>query len=745
MMSIRNFIDYIEENLLEIVETLKGWKPSQSTAIDYGVDWPVVGNWIFLFLVFLILSIWLFRYRRVFDWLTKHLSLFAIIVWLLGVFVYVIGLYLGSLNWFSVVPRAIIASFKMFAVVHDLARIPAFLQRDSLYMTMFTFVHFAAAFITFLFVFKMIGYKIKSSCSILYHRYFKRRKTNVHLFWGINEASCLLAEDIHKCHSTETIILVDIDDESVDDSQKKATLSRVTNMITIRSREMARLDDIEALVDHCKNGPSEQDAVDNMDIFGTLHLRNIAAIIKRSAHANFYFLSNDEAKNITGALNLQCDKLLRSKVLADGNSATIYVHARKDANNEIFDHYSQYNDSKRAKIKIVDSAYLSIEELKQNDRALPVNCVTGVVDKTTGLVDSPFTSLIVGFGSTGQEAFKFLYEFATFVGSDMKRTPFKCYAIDEKMDKIAGLVKAKMPAINDNELSLIKASVDSEAFWDRVKGMINDLNYVVIALNDDELELSLAVNLLKEALMHRDTNRSMLKIMVRCYNRSSEKRMEEVMGNLNDSIAGNNVGLHLFGKEKDLYLCENILADTILDKAKEFNRVYNNSILSAEEQWEFDFGNKQIPNVMESKNLSRYHAIHDINRRISQNISNALHCRTKMILMGFDETDLSERLKLYYGYVNATREKYSTEYRCNDADAQLLKNMAYVEHERWIASHKLMGYSEGPTDVVKKRHEYMCSWDKLDEKTQSFDCKVVDTTIKLAYQKALEDNKKAKV
>lgn len=744
MMSIRNFFSYIKENLLEIVETLKGWEHSQYAIVTNSVDWAIVGNWMFMFLVFLVLTIWLFRYRSVFDWLIKRLSLFAIIVWLLGVFVYVVGLYMNSLSWFAVVPRAVIASFKMFTGTHDLARIPAFLQHDCLYMTMFSFVHFAAVFIATLFVFKMIGYKIKSSCSILYHRYFKRRKTNVHLFWGINEASCLLAEDIHKCHSTETIILVDIDDESVDDSQKKADWDRITNMITIKNREMARLDRIKALVDHCKNGPAAQSVADNMDIFGTLHLRNIAAVVKRSAHANFYFLSNDEAKNITGALNLQCDKLLRSKVLADGNSATIYVHARKDANNEIFDHYSQYNDSKRAKIKIVDSAYLSIEELKQNDRALPVNCVE--IDKNTGLVDSPFTSLIVGFGSTGQEAFKFLYEFATFVGSDMKRTPFKCYAIDEKMDKIAGLVKAKMPAINDNELSLIKASVDSEAFWDRVKAMINDLNYVVIALNNDELELSLAVNLLKEALMHRNTNRSMLKIMVRCYNSSSEKRMEEVMGNLNDSIAGNNVELLLFGKEKDLYLCENILADTILDQAKEFNRVYNNSELSAKDQWKKDFGNEQIPNVMEKKKLSRYHAIHDINRRISQNISNALHCRTKMILMGFDETNLSERLKLYYGYVNATREKYSTEYKCNDADAQLLKNMAYVEHERWIASHKLMGYTVAPeTDFVKKHHKCMCTWDELDEQTKFFDCKVVDTTIKIEYQKALEENKKAKV
>ena len=48
------------------------------------------------------------------------------------------------------------------------------------------------------------------------------------------------------------------------------------------------------------------------------------------------------------------------------------------------------------KIKIVDSAYLSVATLKQDERTLPVNCIK--IDQSTGLVNSPFTTLIVGFG-----------------------------------------------------------------------------------------------------------------------------------------------------------------------------------------------------------------------------------------------------------------------------------------------------------------------------------------------------------
>lgn len=59
-----------------------------------------------------------------------------------------------------------------------------------------------------------------------------------------------------------------------------------------------------------------------------------------------------------------------------------------------------------------------------------------------------------------------------------------------------------------------------------------------------------------------------------------------------------------------------------------------------------------------------------------------------------------------------------------------------VEHQRWIASHKLMVYTYNPeNDCVQKHHKCICPWDELDEMTQSYDCNVVDTTIKMAYKK----------
>ena len=697
------------------------------------IDLSVIGYWILLLGLLLVLSIWFLSNKktsRLLESISNNLLVVSSVIWLLGIVVYIVGFYRDELNWLSVIPRAIISSFKMFVVTNELARVPKELQENAIYMSAFSIVHFIAAFITFLFIFKMVGYKIKSSLRLIFHKLFHSKAKVVHLFWGVNEASVLLAEDIRRLHTTETIIFVDIDEECEDNTQRKATLNHITNTITIKNSEIARLDAIEAFVDHCYNGPAAFKGDNESDIFGNLHLKTIGAIVRKCSKSYFYFLSDNEAQNVAGALNLQKDRGLCSM---HENKPVIYIHARRDANNEVFDHYSQYDkESHRMKIKIVDSAYLSVATLKQDERALPVNCIK--IDQSTGLVDSPFTALIVGFGRTGQEAFKFLYEYSAFIGSDMKKSPFKCYAIDERMDKIAGLIRKKMPAIGEDELTLVQATVDSEEFWENIETLIRGLNYVVIALNNDSMGLSLAVNLFKYALKYRPSSSPMLKIMVRCYDNGNEKRMTEVVNNLNKSIEGNNIEIRLYGREKDLYCCNTILSDATLTEAKEFNNVYENSELSAEEQWEKNFGEDEMIRLL-NKKMSRYHAIYDINRRIAQNISNSLHCRTKMILMGFGKDETSERLRLYYGYV-MSREEGTTKYKCSKEDAQLLQNIAMVEHERWIASHKLMGYTYNPVnDCVQKHHKCICHWDDLDEVTQSYDCNVVDTTIKMAYKK----------
>lgn len=728
-MSLHNiwdsFIAHLPEDFQGILITGSNSCGGEATSLD---SFPAI-YWITFFILLSFAFVFVLCKSNAIEKLSKHLWSMSLLVWFIGVIVYIVGFYSLGVNGLSVILRAIISSFKMFVVSNDLARVSKFLQTDAVYMTAFAILHFAAAFITFLFIFKMVGYKIKSSLNIIFYNLFQAKGKIVHLFWGVNKASCLLATDIKQNFPEATIIFIDIDKESEDKTQKKTTLSKITNTITIRNSEITRLDAVGALVDHCYNGPSAINGC--TDIFGILHLKSIGKIIRKSRRSFFYFLSDNEEHNISGALNLQHDRVLNE---INWKKPIIYVHAHRDANNEVLDHYSQYDSkSKRTEIKVIDSAYLSIATLKNDDRALPVNCVN--VDKDKGIVNSPFTSLIIGFGGTGQEAFRFLYEYSAFASSDGKRNPFKCYAIDEKMDRIAGLVREKMPAIGEDKLSLIKAGIDSETYWTKIRAIINELNYVVIAINNDALGLSIAVNLFKYAIQKRSDSSPRMKIMIRCYDNANEKRMSEVATNLNNSIGNNDIEIILYGKEKDLYCCNTILSDATLQKAKLFNLEYERSDENPDALWEKSFGEEKI-NDMINNGMSRYHAIYDTNRRIAQNISNSQHCQTKLILMGLDKEGAEGRLETLME-LTRKRKKETTCYESSKPEAELLINLAITEHERWIASHELMGYTKNSkNDHVKKHHECMVDWQDLqDDKIRSYDCNVVDTTISMAYEK----------
>ena len=119
------------------------------------VDIGVIIYWIILLCGLLAISIWLSSNKktsRLLDPISNNLLVVSSVIWLLGVIIYIVGFYREELNWLSVIPRAIISSFKMFVVTNELARVEPQLHDDAVYMSIFSLVHFTAAFITFLFI-----------------------------------------------------------------------------------------------------------------------------------------------------------------------------------------------------------------------------------------------------------------------------------------------------------------------------------------------------------------------------------------------------------------------------------------------------------------------------------------------------------------------------------------------------------------------------------------------------------------
>ena len=716
--------------------------------------------WFFAGLVVFILLCVVFRsaWKRVMDFLSHRLLIASLIVLIAGFWVYTWGFYKPELGWYSVIPHSVISSFKMFVVMHDLARVESKLFANDFYMACFSITHFLAAFLTFLAIFKLVGFRLFSELRLwlLSIKFLSRGQKTIHVFWGINEESLLLAESIkERCEKDsamkdDRIIFVNIAKDSADMPRQKATLASVIDVVTLRNRELERLDKLDALVDNCHNGPASVQSSQNRekesptDVFGSLRLSVLRKIVARAKAVNFYLLSDDEEQNVSGALNLQNDKTVTSR-----DKVKIYVHARKTINAELFDTYAQYveHDDKKPSVKIVDSAYKSVKRLKEKiPGCLPVDCVN--FDKKTGLVSSPFTSLIVGFNATGQEAFKFLYEHGTFIGKDKNKLPFKCYAVDQNMTAIEGIITSKVGYVIDSkELELINAEVNSKVFWDKVELIINELNYAVIALNDDELGLQLAVNLFKLALRKRD-NKLPLKIALRCYDSRNIRMMHKAEKNLNESIEDSeikNVSLTVFGDQSKIFDYESVLSDAALVKAKRYNWEYEKTTpiygdekkgMDEDEQWKLSFGADAVKSTLKKPEShdSLYHAKYEMLCKIEQNFANVAHAKTKLRLMGIDK-DLTKLNALLD--VIRNREPGKTDYKCDNAEyAELFHNMALLEHERFISARVLKGFVYNQKkDFVKKFHNCLCPLNTLDELTQSYDCNVIDTTLRLEAEK----------
>ena len=136
--------------------------PGDAETTSSILELSAVGSWVVLFVLLSGVMVYLLCKTKIFEWLSKHVLLLATIIWIGGTLLYIVGFNNGHVNGLSVVLRAIISSFRMFVVSHDLARVDSNLHKNTLYMLLFAITHFAAAFITFLFIFKMVGYKIKS-------------------------------------------------------------------------------------------------------------------------------------------------------------------------------------------------------------------------------------------------------------------------------------------------------------------------------------------------------------------------------------------------------------------------------------------------------------------------------------------------------------------------------------------------------------------------------------------------------
>lgn len=698
------------------------------------------------------------------------LRLVALITLVSGWALYFVGFFFAgtasSVLAYSV--RPLIASLGMFVGNTGYQELSEDCTRSVLYMTLFAIVHLVAIMVSAIFVVNFFWKRSKSYLRGKYWR-FTRSSAPLNIFFGLGKQNILLAHSIQKeKKGRERILFVDLpaEDEGQNDG---INLSQLFGFNAYNREAIRELQGVKYAIKGATGKPSEIEATSG-DILVKLGLRPLRGLIKHHDHTRIFLLSDDEVENVKSTISLMQDNtLIRNKV-------DIYCHARKNRENSIVEKMAYLEgENGLLNVHVVDTSALAIQILKRNVEYQPVSFVKP--DTNSAVVDNPFTALVLGFGETGRDAVRFLYEFGAFVDSNGLKSPYKCYVVDKRMYQLKGDFYNNSPALRGNpEIDLIQMSNSSPRFWPWAEQVLPQLNYVVIALGDDRSNMQAVSDLFEAACKVRFADMTNFKIFVRSYSSENEKQLDSLVKFYNDKCGakdkdGNAISdiLVVFGKTSELFTYENIIDDETIKRAKEFFLGYLKKS-HQDDEWDQrhrisikkkDEKGKDII-IDKPRDTVTLSDINAVIRKENQDIANSQHIDTKLKLVGLtriavkelmeqkDNSKLTEvqlrqkeLIEYILLYVNGLKKEYikdSVEKKYNRNDGVITK-LAICEHLRWNASHEMIGYvPDEVADEIKKTHNCLKPWHLLPDNIQNYDYNVMEQTIKIIVNENTEGN-----
>lgn len=562
-------------------------------------------------------------------------------------------------------------------------------------------------------IFHFLSRRLHNWMWLTFHKRYAS-STNTHIFVGINDPSCCLAKAIADSGSKDMILFIDIPDQQ--DNPQGISVWDIIARFFKDSKEVEKLNDYVVL----KAGKG---------------LNKIVPWLKRAGN-NLYILSDSQKMNLD-----ILEELWKNKDLFN---CRVYCHAKKEG---LVNRYDSITDVKD-RIKFVDSSYLAVEYLKKHNTGelLPVNFVD-IANKdgkaNLGYVTSPFNCAVIGFGETGKEALKFLYEFGAFPDINNDKAPFKCHVFEKNMDKEIGefgidLRTLHSPEVSESEFVLHTYEVGSIEFRSEIMELVNELNYVVVCLGDDDTNLNIALNIVEMAVLSgRDISKNFCVVVKQTQLSTLNKA---TFDNVNKNYSG---CLHPFGMQETIWKTE-IISNEKMDKdARRFFESY--TVLSAK------INKKLYPDYpvdtweqreAKSRSEASSHGTRcDAKRKIAQDYSNCLHVTTKRILCS--SSGVGPGLILPVNVDKDGKEDKDGTVHCT-AKVEILEHLAVCEHLRWEASHLMLGYrpTSGEKDNEKKLHNCILPYKQLDESTKHYDWLVVKNSIAESEQKAPDEIKR---
>lgn len=732
------------------------WKVWTETSLPF---------WIIAIVLFALFVISILKFKRI--------RFTGFTVFIIGFLLYFIGFDNGGTghSFVALSIRSIISSLEMFVGKSDLLEVHHHWHESPLYMTLFALTHFCALSISFVALFKIFGQRIWYFIKLLYCSFKKNQ--NLNIFFGFNKNSKILARNIHNEPVDNKIIFVNLFRKTEMKVEKEASFLKLIDLFTFSNlmiedvwnlginsffaRSKMDLRDIDFAPLH---GSGQKDS--RLKLLKELELNNLRRWILRSRRVKIFFMSDDIEYNLLALDRFVMDSFFQEE-LDNEKKVIIYCLAPRNNVNLLREH--QYLCYKNLEVHIIDSAYLSVRQLKLDYNNLPVN----FVDIKNGAVTSKFTAMVVGFGETGQEALDFLYEYGAFAAPHTNNSEFKCFVVDERMPVIKTPYLEKRPGMKNDingKLVFWPYSINDKKLWTGIRKRIDELNYVVISLGNDELNTSFAINLYEYAIRYRKgRDLSRFKIYVRAYISTNETRLnyiEQYLNKCNNPQSFASV-FNVFGNSDKIYTVENVSAHDIDSKImKNVRKYYDNyRNLSGDNKDWFERRTKVL-NLKESYQSGKpypdliFH-LREITRMEGQDFENYYHINTKIMLSGlpcnkaWNELSIPEQVhaRILYdaclAYLEGEDElrKYSTEIQ------ETVISLSATEHIRWNNSLVSKGYvyQAEPSDFnkelrdVRLTHNCLVPWNELNYSTKKYDAMVVATTLAIKFPELAQSTK----
>lgn len=653
----------------------------------------------------------------------KAFTASAVGVFVCGVVIYFIGYdYEGTgENWVTLLLRSVLSSFEMFLSKSNLIGIADNCKENEVYMFFFAIIHTAALTISTLFAVLCFRKRIQ-----YWWRGFKWRfiGSNVvtNVFWGFNERSFVLAHDIaNKSTTKERFIFVDfpLHEES---PSKGQSFSGILGLFSYKINALRQMSGLRnCIMMRSSLRPSSVQNI-NTDFFDAMNIYRLKQILDKSKEIRFFILTDDEDANLKAALNMLNHNVCENKEFK------IYCSARKTKLNRLIE------EAEDKHLKFIDDSRTSITQLKMDhDKGRhPIDYVD--IDKERGIVTSEFKALIVGFGTTGQDALRFLYEFSAFTGIDQKKSPVQLHVVDCNMDQLKGGFYQEVPGMSmleGKEIFLHNLNFNSMEFNQFLDANINDLNYVIIATGNDEQNIEFASAIMERVFSQRKEKAHHLKVFVRMYSEANRIKFNSAINVYAQFCKEENyLPLEFFGDTKTLYTRDVIIDNRYEQQAKEFYKAYCKAT-SSSDSWE-ERADK------EKDKLGGIYGMRSLRRKEGQDKANCQHCYTKQQLLNLENRNEPLELPEWTETESILDHEGATENHW----LVCLYNVAICEHLRWNASHLMMGYVPMTADVKKqidgtcdertKRHTCIVDWNQLPCGTQGYDYSVVKTTVQIA-------------